>query len=200
MSDDGILSVHNGGIIPAFVEHTHIHAQNIGKVDSPAHGALVWADNHKVVVVDAKIRHRLNQGLQKLVGGHIGVKALKRDRVLHTGVVGVKGDDVGHAHVHQFLQGKGTVQGLPLCAFMLPSLVEEGHNDVDPAGFAVCRGNDTLQILIMVIRGHVIFMAADRIGKAEIADIYHNKHIGAPDRFADDSLGFPGAEAGAGAL
>ncbi len=41
-------------------------------------------------------------------------------------------------------------------------------------------------------------MAADGIGEAVVADIYHNKKIASADGFLITSLGFPRSEAGAG--
>ena len=52
----------------------------------------------------------------------------------------------------------------------------------------------------MIVRRHMVFMAADRISQAVIADIYHNKEIASADRFAQTAFGFSGAETWAGAV
>ena len=46
MSHDWVAAVDYLGIIPAFIEHTHIHAQVVGKVYGPVHGSLVRTDYH----------------------------------------------------------------------------------------------------------------------------------------------------------
>ena len=40
MSYNRIPAVYNAGVVPAFVEHTHIQAQHIGKINSSAHEFL----------------------------------------------------------------------------------------------------------------------------------------------------------------
>ena len=49
------------------------------------------------------------QGFYKLVSRHEVIKAAKRDRVLDTRVVGVKGDDVGDTHGDQLLERHSAV-------------------------------------------------------------------------------------------
>ena len=141
---DGISAVHHLGVIPALVEHAHVHAQVVGQVHGPVHGALVGADDHQGVLVQADGDPVVEQGLHKLVGGHKVVKAAQGDGVLHPGVVGIEGDDVAHAHLLQLLQGHGAVQGFPLGALVLPALVEEGHDHVDPVGGGHRGGDDPL--------------------------------------------------------
>ena len=55
MSHDRVAAVHDLGIIAALVEHTHIQAQYVCKVNSTAHAALIRADDHHVVTVDLKL-------------------------------------------------------------------------------------------------------------------------------------------------
>ena len=51
MGDDGVLAVYHGGVIAALVEHTHVDAQDVGKVNGAVHGAFIRADDHQVVLV-----------------------------------------------------------------------------------------------------------------------------------------------------
>src|SRR5699024_4073455 len=63
MGDDGVLAVYHGGVIPAFVEHTHVDAQNVGKVNGAVHGAFIRAYDHQVLLVLGKIRFRPQKSL-----------------------------------------------------------------------------------------------------------------------------------------
>src|SRR5699024_1132064 len=103
---NGVAAVHHTGVVPALVVHAQLHHQHSGVVHVPVQGALVGGDDHKVVPVGGDIREGPEHGLQHLVRGHQVVKTHQGHGVLHTGVVGVKGDHVVHAHGLQFLQGK----------------------------------------------------------------------------------------------
>ena len=46
MGHDWVASADYLGIIPALIEHTHVHTQVVGKVYGAVHGALVRADDH----------------------------------------------------------------------------------------------------------------------------------------------------------
>ena len=123
MGDNGIPAAYNLGIIPAFVEHAHIHPQVIGKVNGPVHGPFIGAYNHQMLFVDTDAGIMLEQGLYKLIGRHEIVKANQRNGILYPGVVGVKGDNVLHSHGSQLLQPHGTVQGFALAALMLTAFI-----------------------------------------------------------------------------
>ena len=71
---------------------------------------------------------------------------------------------------------------------MLTSFIQKRHDNIDTMCFSCGSGDDTFQILKMIIRGHVILMAAYAVGKAVIGNIYHNKKVGTTDRFFDDYL------------
>ena len=75
MSNDGVLAVYDAGVIAAFVEHTHIHAEYVGHVDGTAHAALIRADDHHGVFVNVKIRNSLEKTLDELVNRLYGLKA-----------------------------------------------------------------------------------------------------------------------------
>ena len=75
MGHDGVPAVNNGRVVPAFVEHTHIHTQNIGEVNRALHSTLIRADDHQVLVVDLKVVNGSTQCLQELIGGHKIVKS-----------------------------------------------------------------------------------------------------------------------------
>ena len=190
MSYNGILSIYDGRVIPAFVEHSHIYAQDIGKVYCPLHGTFIRTDDHQMFIVDLEIVDRCYHGLQKLIRRHEVVESGQRDGILHTRIMSVKSNDIGNAHLHQLLKSQGTVQRFSFCSFVLTAFIKERHDHIDPVGFSGGGGNNPLQILIMIVRGHMIGMTADLVCQAVVAYVYHNKHIRSPDRFADNAFGF----------
>ncbi len=56
VGDDRIFAVYDGRVITAFVEHTHVHAEDIGKIDCSVHGTFIRADDHQMFFVDLQIR------------------------------------------------------------------------------------------------------------------------------------------------
>ena len=84
-------------------------------------------------------------------------------------VVSVEGDDVFYAHSSQLLQTKCAVERLSSRSLVLAALIQEWHNDIDSAGFSTDGCDDTLQILEVVVRRHVVGVAAQRIGQAVVA-------------------------------
>ena len=153
-----------------------------------------------MVLVDDQVRIVLEEGGHKLVGRHEIIESVKRDRVLDSRIVGVERDDVGDAHFRQLLKSHGAVQGLPLAALVLASLVQKRHDHADPVGSGSARADDALHILIMIVRGHVIDVAVHGIGKTVIGDVGHDEHVSAAHGFVDDGLRLAGAEPGAGKI
>ena len=70
MGHNGVLAVYDGRVIAAFVEHTHIHAEDIGKIHSPLHGALIRADDHQMLIVNPEVVDGRAQGFQELISGY----------------------------------------------------------------------------------------------------------------------------------
>ena len=73
---------------------------------------------------------------------------------------GIKGDDIVNAHIAQFLKRQCTVERFSGGTLMLAALIEERHNDSDSSGLSSAGCDDTLQILIMIVRRHVIHISA----------------------------------------
>ena len=109
--------------------------------------------------------------------------------------MGIKGDDIFHAHIHKLLESHGAVQGLTPGSLVLAALIEERHDDIQTAGLAVGSSNDSLEILEMVVGRHVIDISGDTVGHAVIADINHKIEVIATDRFLQFALALTGAEA-----
>ena len=79
---------------------------------------------------------------------------------------------------------------------MLSAFIEERHDDVDTSGFAVAGGDDTLQILVVVIRRHVVGIAVHVVSNTMIAYIGENEQILTADGLADLRFGFTASETG----
>ena len=102
--------------------------------------------------------------------------------------MGVKGNNILHAHIHQFSQGPGAVQRLPARPLMLAAFIKKRHNHVDPARFSAYRRDHPLQILEMIVRRHMVLDPAKRISQAVIAHIHHQVQIIAPNRLQKFTL------------
>ena len=126
---------------------------------------ILLVDDHQMVRIDLHVRSVPEDILDKLVSRLYSLKTIQRYGILDTRIVGVKGDDVLNTHADQFLQGQGAVQGFSAGALVLAAFIEEGHDYIDPAGFAAHGCDDALQILEMVIRGHMVFMPAEGVGE-----------------------------------
>ena len=119
---------------------------------------------------------------------------MKRNRILNSGIMGIKGDNIIYSHTDQLLKAQSTVQRFSPGSFVLTAFVKEGHNDIDPSGFPSYGGNDPLQILKVIVRGHMVGVAAQRISQGIVADIHHEVKIVAPDGFLQDTLCLAGTE------
>ena len=196
---NGVAAVHHTGVVPALVEHAQLHPQHGGVVHVPVQGALVGGDNHKVIPLGRKVGEVAEHGFQHLIGRHQVVKAHQGHSVLHTGVVGVKGDHVVHAHGLQLLQREGAVQRFPVAAAVLPSAVEQGHHHGDAVGLAHGGLDKPLQVLVMVVGGHVVLLAKVLVGAAVVAHIHHKVQVIAPHGALQNALAIAGGEPGAAA-
>src|SRR5699024_3404419 len=101
-----------------------------------------------------------------------------------------KGNDIVHTHFYKLLKSQRTVQRLTAAALVLAALVEERHDDIDTARLPSDRGDDTLQILKVVVRGHVVDLTVQGIGQAVVADIHHQIDILSTDGFAEYAFCF----------
>lgn len=153
-------------------------------------------DNHKVIPLGRKVGEVAEHGFQHLIGRHQVVKAHQGHSVLHTGVVGVKGDHVVHAHGLQLLQREGAVQRFPVAAAVLPSAVEQGHHHGDAVGLAHGGLDQPLQVLVMVVGGHVVLLAKVLVGAAVVAHIHHKVQVIAPHGALQNALAIAGGEPG----
>ena len=156
MGYNGIPAIYDGRVVPAFIEHTHIDPQHIGQIDGTAGTACIRADDHQTVAVDFQIRFCLKKPFDKLVSRLDCFKSMKRNGILHPGIMSVKCDDIIHAHMDQLLEGQGTVQGFPPCSFVLAAFIQEWHEHIDSSGLSSHSGDDPFQILKMIVGRHVV--------------------------------------------
>ena len=96
--------------------------------------------------------------------------------------MGIERNDIGNTHCIQFFKGKCTVERFSSGTFMLSALIKERHDNIDTTCLSSCSSNDSFKILIMVIRGHMVYMTIYSVGKAIIAYIGHNEQICSTDR------------------
>ena len=149
-----------------------------------------------MVLVNLQVIGGPEQRLHKLIDGHDIVKAAQGDGVLHTRIVGVKGQDIIHAHIDQLLEHKSTIHGLAGTSSMLPALIEEGQDDSDGRRLAGGGANQSLDIRIDIIGRHVIHVAADLVLEAVVQDVRNDIEINSTDRFCDKSFRFSGTKPG----
>ena len=98
--------------------------------------------------------------------------------------MGIKGDDVADSHIRQLLKSKSTVQRFPFRPFVLAAFIKERHDHVDTVCLAVGCGDDSFQVLIVIVRRHVVQMTVDGVGQTVVADVHHDKQVCAADRLA----------------
>lgn len=73
------------------------------------HPALIGTDDHSIVLINMKVRDSFKQTFDKLIDRLNRLKSLQGNGILDSGIVGVKGDDIVHAHAGQLLQGQSAV-------------------------------------------------------------------------------------------
>ena len=195
MGDDRISPVHNLGIVSPLIEHTHIQPQHIGIVDGALHPSLVRRNDHHMVLVDIQVRDILEEGLDELVAAGDIVKGIPRNRVHDPRIMRVEGDEILHSHAVELLQHHRAVQGLPAGSFVLAGLIHKGHDDIDPLRLPGGRRDQPLQIRVMIVRRHMIYMAEDRIGDGVIHDIHKEIDVHAAHSLQNLPLRLPRAEA-----
>ena len=76
MGHNRVASVHDTGVVSAFVEHTHIYAQVVGQIYGAAHRSLIGADYHQVILVNLQCLIMGEEGLDKLISRHKIIKSV----------------------------------------------------------------------------------------------------------------------------
>ena len=181
MVENRVHPIYESGVIAALVEHTHIQSQDVGVVYSAFHAALVRADDEHVVFVDLEIVYAAEEPFDELISRLDSVKAVQRDRVHDAGIIGVKGDDVVDAHAYQFLERDGAIEGFSGSALVLAALIEVGHDHGDPARLAADGSDHSLEVLIVIIRGHMVHEPEHFVGLTVIDYIREEIEVHSPN-------------------
>jgi len=77
---------------------------------------------------------------------------------------------------------------------MLTALVKERHDNVDTVCGGCRSADDSLKILVVVIRGHVVYISGHLVGERVVCHIDHAENISSANRFIYDSLCFTASE------
>ena len=196
MRNNGILAVDNACIIAALVEHAHIQTENVRVVDGALHAALIGADDQHMLIIDLKVIDAAQKTFDELISRLYGVKTVERDRVHDAGIMRVEGDDIVDAHADQLLQRDRAVKRFACGALVLAALIEIGHDHGDPAGFTADRSDRSLEVLIVVVRRHVVLKTEHLIGLAVVDDICDQVQVHTADGLCHYAFSFTCAEAG----
>ena len=148
-----------------------------------------------MIVVELEVLNVLDQCLKELIGREEVVETVQRDRVLYTRIMCVESDEVGNTHITQFLEHQCTVKRFSLGTAVLTSFIKEWHDHVDTMSLTGSCGDDSFEILIVVVRGHVVLMTTDSISFCVVCDIHHDKKVGTTYRLFDITLALAGTEA-----
>ena len=79
---------------------------------------------------------------------------------------------------------------------MLAALIEVGHDHGDPSGLSADGSDRSLEVLVVIVRRHVVFKTKHLVGLAVIDDISKKIEIHSPHGLGDHSLTFTGSETG----
>ena len=149
-----------------------------------------------MLIIDLKVIYTAQKALDELIGRLYGVEAVERDRVHDAGIVRVEGDDIVDAHADQFLQRDRAVKRFARCALVLAALIEIGHDHGDPAGFSADRSDRSLEVLIVIVRRHMVLKSEHLIGLAVVDNIRDQVQIHSADGLGHYTFAFTGTKAG----
>ena len=80
---------------------------------------------------------------------------------------------------------------------MLTAFIKKRHDNVNTVSLTGSCGDDSLKILEMVVRRHMVYMTADSVSRAVVGNVYHNVKVCTADRFLNDSLALTSTKTGA---
>ena len=164
MGHDRVTTVDHLRVVTSLIEHTHIDTEHVCVVDRTAHTTLIRRDDHHVVLVNVEVLNMCEDRLDELVGAGDVIEAVLRNRIHDTWIMCIEGDEVLNAHRMQLLEHHRTVEGLTAGTLVLAGLIHERHDDVDALRLTGGRCDHTLQIAVVVVRGHVVHLAEQAVG------------------------------------
>ena len=171
----------------------------VGTLDELAYDCVAMQDGFlkiKPFSIQNQIRHVLDQRLDHLIGGLYVIKSGERNCVLHSGIVCIKGEDVGNTHIGQLLQHHGAVQRLSGASLVLSALVQHGHDYVDTSCLAADGADDSLQIGKMIVGTHGNGLTVHLIGDAVIEHVANNEYVSAAHSIVKQTLTLAASETG----
>ena len=124
-------------------------------------------------------------------------KAGARDRILHSGVVSIKSDNVAYAHILEFLKHCCAVERFSCAASVLTAAVKHGHDDRDASRLARACADDAFQVFKMLVGSDGYFLPEERIRYAVIAGVADDIQIFAAHSLVDYALCVAVGETGA---
>ena len=194
MSDNRIASFYNFCIISSLIESSYVYSGHVSEIDCSAHGTFVRADDHHIFRLHMNVRYILQKGLDKLIRRLNSFKAFQRDCILYPWIVCVESDNIFYAHIGQLLKCQCTIQRFPGTAFVLSAFIKEWHNDCNTSCLATDGSDDSLQILKVIIRWHVVDLPTYFVRQTVVTDIHQKIDIFAANRFIQNTFGLAGSE------
>ena len=195
--NDGVTAVDDSGVVASLVEHTEVETQDGGVVHAAGQTAFIGRNDHRVAVEQIDLGFLLDECLDHLVRGTDAVKAGQRNRILNTGVMCIKGDDVGNAHRDEFLQAHCTVEGFACRALVLSAFVQHRHDDGNSSCLTADSTDDTLQICEMVVGRHGNLLTVHGVGLTVVEAVGDDVNVMSAHGIVKHTLCFAGAESGA---
>ena len=103
----------------------------------------IWADDHKMLIVNLQIWLCTKQCFDKLVYTRNALKSITWNCVLNTCIMSIKSNDVGYTHFCKFLKSHSAVKRLAGSTLVLAAFIQEWHDYIDTACLAFNSSNDT---------------------------------------------------------
>ena len=197
MSNDGVLTVYDTGIVTSLIEHTYVKSRNRGEEHTPAHCALVGRDDDKLFLIKGNIGNCLDKCLYHLVCRAVVIKADKRNCVLYAIVVCIKGNKVLYSVEFKLTEHHSAVERLAVGSLVLSALVEHGHNDRDTACLTLDSTDDSLKICEMLIGRHGDIITSHLIGNAVVKGVADDHDVKTSDRLLEKCLCLARSKTGA---
>ena len=150
-----------------------------------------------MILIHLEVIYILEQSLQHLICGDYIIKAHQRNCVAYSGVVSVKRNDIGNAHILKLLKRYSTVKRLSVVSSVLSSAVKYRCDNVDTVSLTADSLYDTLEVLEVIVGRHTVHSAEQWIFKAVVAKIGNNINIITSYSVLDKSLTVTGRKSGA---
>ena len=144
MCNNRVSTIDNDGIIPTLIEHSHRNTQHRSIIHIPVQCTFVRADYHEFIRCCPQVRNVVEHCLQYLIRRYDIVEAHQRNSIANSRVMCIKCNDIGNAHLFQFLQCTSTVQRFSVVSPVLSATVENRHDDIDTVCLTAGSLNDSL--------------------------------------------------------